>query len=237
MRGISLAVATLNRWTMGCALMLVMMGSASAANAPRDPFNGRQSYSGSSMDCLVANDFYAVHFTSMQQGRRKGDASDFVNYCQEVPAVGLTFLSIDLLDRDARTTPVALRVVEEVYSANGEAPREKETLLEIAPKIYKNGTADAQVEITRPGHYALIATMGEEALSEDDRLRIPFSVAVPAPTTPSSWYKDFAAALAFTFFAVMTVIGYRAYRAYNPKVTPGAEAPLAWQTQRHQKST
>jgi hypothetical protein len=237
MRGISLAVVNLGRWTMGCVLVLGMIGPAGAANAPRDPFNGRQSYSGSSMDCLVANDFYAVHFTSMQQGRQKGQSSEFVNLCHEVPAVGLTFLSIDLLDRDARTTPVALRVVEEEYTANGDEPREKETLLEIPSKIYKNGTADARVEITRPGHYALIATIGEEALSEDDRLRIPFSVAVPPPTKASSWYKDFAAALAFVFFAVMTVIGYRAYRAYNPKAIPGTEPPLAWQTQRHQKST
>lgn len=237
MRGIFRAVVRLNRWATGCVVALALSCPAGAANAPRDPFNGRQSYSGSSMDCLVANDFYAVHFTSMQQGRRSGETSDFVNHCHEVPAVGLTFLSIDLLDRDARTTPVALRVVEEEYTSDGNEPREKETLMEIPSKIYKNGTADAQVEITRPGHYALIATIGEEALSEDDHLRIPFSVGVPPPAKASSWYKDFAAALAFAFFAIMTVIGYRVYRAYNPKVRPGVEPPLAWQTQRHQKST
>lgn len=225
------------RWLAVWALPVALSGAADAANAPRDPFNGRQSYSGSNMDCLVANDFYAVHFTSMQPGRRSGETTDFKNYCQQVPAVGKTFLSIDLLDRDVRTTPVALRVVEESYSDNGVSPREKATLVEIPAKIYRNGTADTSVEITQPGHYALIATIGDDAISEDDRLRIPFSVAVAPPSRLNSWYKDFAAGLAFTFFAIMGVIGYRVYRAYNPRPLPGSEVPLAWQKQPQEKRT
>jgi hypothetical protein len=189
------------------------------------------------MDCLVTNDFYAVHFTAMQQGRKQGETSDFTNYCQEIPAVGQIFLSIDLLDRDVRATPVSLRVVEESYSGNEPVPEEKTLLLEVPAKTYRTGTAETAVEITRPGHYALIATIGDQVLSEDDRLRIPFSVGVARPSELSSWYKDFAAGLAFTFFGVMSIIGYRVYRAYNPKILPGSAAPRAWQSQRQEKRT
>jgi hypothetical protein len=176
------------------------------------------------MTCLIANDFYAVHFSAMQEGRQHGERTDFVKYCQEVPAVGRTYLTVDLLDRDVRNTPIALRVVEEEYTRDGRSAGEKRTVAEVPAKIYRNGTADTQVDITQPGHYAVIATIGEDAFSEDDRLRIPFSVAVPAPVKASEWYGTIVGGLVFAFFAVMTLIGYRVYRANCPTATPGAPA-------------
>ena len=206
-------------------LAATFTGDAFAATAPRDPLNGRQSYSGSNMSCLVANDFYVVHFTAMQQGRAQGESSDFVKYCQEIPNPGKTFLTIDLLDRDVRSTPISLRVVEEQISDDGEPPRVLGTLTELAPKIYKNGTADTHVVISKPGHYALLATIGDEAqgLSEDDHLRIPFSVGLPPPTQYGKLFGKFAGGLALLFFAAMGVIGYRTYRAYCPKCEPTDE--------------
>lgn len=195
---------------------LALAGTAAAATAPRDPFNGRQTYSGSSMTCLVANDFYAVHFSAIQEGQQPGERNQFEKYCQEVPRVGKVFLSIDLLDRDTRTTPIALAVVEEEI-ADGRPPEVKATLAETPAKIYKNGTADTHVDITHPGHYALIATIGDGPIMEDDRLRVPFSVALPPPTDYGKFAGRATGLVVALFFGVMGIVGYRTWRAYRPK--------------------
>ena len=69
----------------------LLAGSALAATTPRDTSSGRTMYNGAAMKCLVANDFYAVHFTAIQQGRHKGEKTDFEKYCQEIPGPGKTF--------------------------------------------------------------------------------------------------------------------------------------------------
>lgn len=195
---------------------MVAAGGADAAQ-PRDPLNGRQSYSGSNMNCLIANDFYAVHFSALQEGRQAGERTDFVKYCQEVPAIGKVYLSIDLLDRDTRTTPIALAVVEEEIRQDGQAPEARSTLAETPARIYKNGTADTHVDITRPGHYALIATIGDGPIMDDDRLRIPFSVGLPPPSTVGQHLGAITGTFVALFFGAMGIIGYRTWRGYRPR--------------------
>jgi hypothetical protein len=184
-------------------------GAAFGAGAPRDMNNGRQMYQGASMNCLVANDFYAVHFTAMQEGRYEGERHDFAKYCQEIPGTGKTYLSIDLLDRDVRNTPVALRVIEEDLGEGGQLPKEKSTLAEVPAKIYKSGTVETYANITQPGHYALIAVIGDEAVTEDDRLRIPFSVGVPSPVQPNRWPGALAALIGAIVLATLCYVAYR----------------------------
>ncbi|QSA97721.1 hypothetical protein [Methylococcus sp. EFPC2] len=197
--------------------MLACCQQGLAAGTPRDNSNGRQSYTSSNMSCLIANDFYAVHFTAIQEGQQKGENTPFVKYCQEIPAIGKTFLSIDLLDRDVRTTPISLRVIEESVSDDGRTHEIKSTLSEVPARIYRNGTADTHLMIDKPGHYALIATIGDGAISEDDRLRIPFTVGLPVSPSYSTLFGKFTGGLAIAFFAVMGVIGYRTFRVYRPK--------------------
>lgn len=206
------------------ALLCLCSAAADAATTPRNPLNGRQSYSGSNMNCLIANDFYAVHFSALQEGRSKGETSDFEKYCQEVPKIGKVYLTIDLLDRDVRATPVALSVVEEEPSRNELPPEIKSTLAETPARIYKNGIADTHVEITHPGHYALIATIGDGPIAEDDRLRIPFSVGLPPPTPYGKYLGRTTAVITALFFGVMGVIGLRTVLAYRKK-RELAEAP------------
>ena len=75
------------------------------------------------------------------------------------------------------------------------------------------------------GIYALVATIGSEAISEDDRLRIPFTVAVEG-AAKVNWLGRITGFIVFTFFGVMGYIGWRTYRTYRPKrgVSVGAEA-------------
>ena len=195
-------------------LAFVVLASAPEAFAAR---SGKDGYSGSSMACLVGNDFYAVHFSAIQPGRREGERTDFTKYCQEIPSVGTTYLSIDLLDRDTRKTPITLRVVEEEFNEDdGRPPKELRTLIETPAKIYPNGTADIHTNITQPGHYALIATIGEDAVSEDDHLRIPFTVALEG-TASVNWLGRITGAIVLLFFGTLGIIAFRTWRAYRPR--------------------
>jgi hypothetical protein len=196
------------------ALSVLALAYIPDANAAKDQ---RAAYSSSNMGCLVGNDFYAVHFTAIQEGRQGGERTDFTKYCQEIPAIGKTYLSIDMLDRDVRKTPVALKVVEEKFNEDdGRPPKVIRTVNEIPAKIYPNGVADIAANIGQPGHYALIATIGEDAISEDDRLRIPFTVAIEG-ATKVNWLARITGFIALAFFGTLSVIGYRTYRAYRPK--------------------
>lgn len=206
------------------AVFLALSALAQAAGAA--PKDARAAYSSSNMGCLVGNDFYAVHFTALQPGRQKGERSDFTKYCQEIPAVGATFLSIDLLDRDVRKTPITLRVVEEEFSEEGgRPPKTIRTVAEAPAKLYNTGTADIQANIAQPGHYALIATIGEDAISEDDHLRIPFTVAIEG-ATKVDWLGRITGFIVLAFFGTMAAIGYRTYRAYRPKTREPVEAGI-----------
>jgi hypothetical protein len=209
----------------GLILTLGLSCSAQAANGPtRSIENGRQMYQGASMTCLIANDFYAMHFTALQKGRKHDETTEFVKYCQEIPAVGETFLTVDLLDRDVRKLPVALRVIEESYSQDGAPPKEIRTLSETPRQVYKNGTAETHVAIGEPGHYALIVSVGEDPFSEDDHVRIPFSVGLPAPVQAGSWLGKLTWTAVAIFFGIMGVIGFRTLTARPPKRTE-AQAP------------
>ena len=209
----------------GLVLTLGLSCSADAANGPtRSIDNGRQMYQGASMTCLIANDFYAMHFTALQKGRKSNEATEFVKYCQEIPTVGETFLTVDLLDRDVRKLPVALRVIEESFSQEGALPREVRTLAETPQQVYKNGTVETHVDIKEPGHYALIVSVGEDPFSEDDRVRIPFSVGLPAPIQTGSWLGKLTWTAVAIFFGIMGVIGFRTLTAPPPKRT---EAPAS----------
>lgn len=192
----------LKGWTMKWVLTAVMLMSASIAVAAGDTrdSNKRLAYNGSSMECLVANDFYAVHFTALQPGKQTGEKTEFVKYCREIPSTGMLYLTLDMLDRDVRTTPIALRVVEDVLDPATGKYKSGETLKEEPARIYKSGTADTHIEITRTGHYAVIATFGQdEVIGEDDQLKIPFSVGAESPHKSGDMPKKIAFGMAALF--------------------------------------
>ena len=67
--------------------------------------------------CVVSNDGYDVHFTAYARvspgDGMPGEAESLAPFCQDLPATGPTHLTLDLMNREARTRPVAVRVVRE----------------------------------------------------------------------------------------------------------------------------
>ena len=138
-----------------------------------------------SVGCLIANDFYAVHFSAyIKPTNVEGNDREALlkPYCQELPSVGKAYFSADLIDRDIRKTPIGIRVVE--VEKTGEKStdfKEIRILNEITPKIYSNGVVEAQAELDKLGDYSLILAIGgDEAISEEDRLKINFHVGTPS---------------------------------------------------------
>ncbi len=102
-------------------------------------------------------------------------------YCQELPNPGKAFFAADLIDRDIRKIPIGIRVVElELIGSDDSKPedfKEVRTISEVAPKMYTKGVVEAQADIDKNGYYALFLLIGgEEAISDEDKLRIPFHV-------------------------------------------------------------
>lgn len=135
------------------------------------------------LDCIIANDFYAVHFSAYIQPSKDDKTADpkaaFVPYCQKIPRAGKMFFTADLIDRDIRTTPIGIRLVE-VEKTGQPAPddiREIRTVAEIPSKLYPRGAVEAQADIDKNGDYVLYLMIGE-AMEDDDKFRVALEVGV-----------------------------------------------------------
>lgn len=169
--------------------------------------------------CLVANDFYAVHFSAYI--KPAGDIKDAEReallrpYCQELPFPGKVFFSADLIDRDIRATPIAIRVVELEKTGSGDTAadfKELSVISEVPAKLYPRGVVEAQADIPRNGHYAMFLMVGgEEALSEDDKLRVPFHVGGNPYNLSTEAMQAIYAGAAFLFLCLM-YLGYRLWK-------------------------
>lgn len=135
------------------------------------------------LDCIIANDFYAVHFSAYLQPSRDDNNADpkaaFVPFCQKIPRAGKMFFTADLIDRDIRTTPIGIRLVE-VEKTGQKAPddiREIRTVTEIPSKLYPKGAVEVQADVDKTGDYVLYLLIGE-AMEEDDKFRVALEVGV-----------------------------------------------------------
>lgn len=135
------------------------------------------------LDCIIANDFYAVHFSAYVQPEKTDNAADakaaFVPFCQQIPRAGKMFFTADLIDRDIRSTPIGVKLVE-VEKTGQPAPddiRELRTVAEFPAKLYPRGAVEAQANVDKTGDYVLYFLIGD-AIEEDDKFRVPLEVGV-----------------------------------------------------------
>jgi hypothetical protein len=141
------------------------------------------------LDCIIASDFYAVHFSSYIQpvkGEQNADPkAAFVPYCQKLPRAGKMFFTADLIDRDIRTTPIGIKLVE-VEKTGKPAPddtREIRIVAEIPSKLYPRGAVEAQAEIDKNGDYILYLLIND-GIQDDDKFKVALEVGVDPNAMP-----------------------------------------------------
>ncbi|OQW39186.1 MAG: hypothetical protein A4S08_07660 [Proteobacteria bacterium SG_bin4] len=160
--------------------------------------------------CIVANDFYAVYFSTYVEPDKMSDDSTKVNeslfksHCINIPYTGNVYFTADLVDEDLRETPISLRLVEqELTGKNKDSSADYEDvriISEVMPKIYSQGTIETHAVIDKIGHYALYLIIGDEKSAlEDDILKIRFNVGLGTETTSFWRYVAKAAELFMTF--------------------------------------
>jgi hypothetical protein len=161
-----------------------------------------------SLQCLITTDFYIVHLTTYQEPKKASDSKKrkkFEPFCQVLPEHGPSFLAIDFIDRDLRKMPVGMRVIEELEDPESGEMIEGATIAETPSQNYKNGVAQIQANFLKPGHYALIATVGDDMFA--DKIRIPLRVGIGEAFSWSSLLPYLIAILAIA-------ISYGAYRFF-----------------------
>lgn len=151
-------------------LLLLATGNCRAASAPVGQADDTRK-----LDCLITNDFYAVHLTTYQiPAEVSNDAvkGGLKPYCQELPNAGRTYITLDLLDRDVRDVPMTVRVQQE----RDDGP--PLILSELPRRAYPAGVVEAVADLPGPGRYRVVLEMGETKASED-RITIPMTVVSP----------------------------------------------------------
>lgn len=181
-----------------------------------------------SVGCLITNDFYAVHMSVYVQPAQPGKddrAALLKPYCQELPTTGKAFFAADLIDRDIRKTPIGIRIVElELVGSDDTKPedfKEVRTLTEVPAKLYTKGVVEAQADIAKNGYYALFLLIGgEEAISDEDKMRIAFHVGGDPDALPKkTLYLIAGGTAAGLLLVIIGVVWYVKRRKANASET------------------
>jgi hypothetical protein len=137
--------------------------------------NGGQSLDTTKLACVVATDFYMVHFTAYQeptdeeqQDRKKA----FSPYCQDLPRVGKSYLTVDMLDADVKSMPISAKVFAK------QDPQKP--LVTVPPRAYATGIVELVANLREPGEYTIERGIGR-TVAEEDTIRIPLRVALHPP--------------------------------------------------------
>lgn len=123
--------------------------------------------------CMHTNDYYVVNFAAYQLDTNQ--ALDPRNMptaeCTDLPAIGKTQISIDLLDLDVRKKLVALKILRD----------DGQTVAELPMAVAKQGVLSLTVDFKIAGKYQAVISVDDTDLHtplDVSALRIPLTVAL-----------------------------------------------------------
>jgi hypothetical protein len=126
----------------------------------------------SDSDCMKYKGDYLINFTAYNPDvvwERDHDIHKKGSYrklCQEIPALGKSYLSMDLNDA-LLDKPVRIRVINAAS---------KEPLFEGVFQTYPDGTINAEVNFTTAGRYIAILEIDDKAGEKPQVIRLPLIV-------------------------------------------------------------
>ena len=209
-------------------LFILLVGAPllTACSNPGYNDNPSQQMTKATVGCLVATDFYAVYFSAYIKPAEDGTKKTveekkalFRSYCKDIPTTGTAFFTADLVGKELRDIPIGIRVVEQELTGGDDTKAENfkdlRTLVEVPAKLYPKGAVEAQAQIDKIGYYAIYLMVGgEEALSEDDRIRIPLHVGVDPDAKPI-WMRMGIIIGIILSFALFAFVAFRFMRRRN----------------------
>jgi len=159
-----------------------------------------------SLECMITTDFYIVHLTTYQQPKPDGEKRHtFKPFCKELPEHGISHLALDFIDRDLRQMPIGMEVIELLDNPEGGDMIDGKSIALVTPQTYKTGVAQIQANFPKPGHYALIAKVGDDMFA--DKIRIPLRVGIGSEFSIAFLYP-------YLFFIFVALIAYGIYRFF-----------------------
>ncbi|MEQ1559732.1 MAG: hypothetical protein ABL933_12440 [Methyloglobulus sp.] len=182
-------------------LLLISALLLTACSNPGYNDNPSQQMTKATVGCLVGTDFFAVYFSAYikpsDDAAKATIAKDkkalFRSYCKDIPTTGTAFFTADLVGKELRETPISIRIVEQELTGGDDSKAENfkdiRTLAEIPAKLYPRGAVEAQAQLDKNGYYALYLMVGgDDAIADDDRIRIPLHVGVDPDAKPIGTY-------------------------------------------------
>lgn len=126
----------------------------------------------SDSECMKGIGSYVVNFTAYnpnvvwERDRGEFKKGSYRKLCQEIPAIGKTYISMDLND-ELLEKSVQIRVIN---TSN------KEVLFEGPAQSFPDGTVNAEVDFPLAGRYKAILDIAEGSDGEIKSIRIPLTV-------------------------------------------------------------
>ncbi len=159
-----------------------------------------------SLECMITTDFYIVHLSAYQVPKKTTKKRHtFKPFCQELPEHGASFLAIDFIDRDLRQMPIGMQVVELKDNPEGGDMIDGKTIAQTPAQIYKTGVVQIEADFPKPGHYALIASVGDDMFA--DKIRIPLRVGIGSAF-------DWSSFIPYLMAIFIALIAYGIYRFF-----------------------
>ncbi len=126
-------------------------------------------------ECLGVSDFYSAHLTTYyladsaeSAGGATDDMSRYDEYCDRVPGTGKVIFAITLMEKDARSEPVALSF--HAYQPDGTTKE----LASLPPKPHGSGMLTLDSTVAHKGKYVLKLAFGE-AKNKEDIIEMPIT--------------------------------------------------------------
>lgn len=133
---------------------------------------GAQAHGGVKLEqdeCVMQLGPNTLHFIGYQ---RSGEEQEF---CQDIAQTGPTVIALSAVSPELRDMAIGVRIVKDVSAANEKADLDAVTVVNMEPKVYRNGILTLEHNFKDAGHYVALVTVRDD-LGNEWTTRFPFGV-------------------------------------------------------------
>jgi hypothetical protein len=120
-------------------------------------------------ECVMQIGPNTLHFIGYQ---RSGEEQEF---CQDIAQTGPTVIALSAVSPELRDMAIGVRVIKDVGETSEKANLDAATIVNIEPKIYRNGILTFEHDFRDAGRYVALVTVRDD-LGNEWTTRFPFGV-------------------------------------------------------------